>query len=126
MPTCRVRFPPVCSVRSCIKAKSAWRRAGSKSQTRDTGNGRQQRDGRAGGCRLVACGSRRCARFVPVSRPNLHGVEPDLDRKRVTLEMGGNNAMVVLEDADLSRAVPAGVLGSFLYQGQICMASSRI
>jgi len=47
-------------------------------------------------------------------------------RKRVTLEMGGKNALVVLDDADLARAVPAGVLGSFMYQGQICMASSRI
>ncbi|MCO8121129.1 aldehyde dehydrogenase family protein [Stieleria sp. TO1_6] len=46
--------------------------------------------------------------------------------KRVTLEMGGKNPLVVLKDADLDKALSASVLGSFLYQGQICMASSRI
>lgn len=46
--------------------------------------------------------------------------------KRVTLEMGGKNPLVVLADADLDRAVTAAVLGGFLFQGQICMSSSRI
>jgi acyl-CoA reductase-like NAD-dependent aldehyde dehydrogenase len=46
--------------------------------------------------------------------------------KRVTLEMGGKNPLVVLKDADLAKAVQGAVIGSFLYQGQICMASSRI
>jgi acyl-CoA reductase-like NAD-dependent aldehyde dehydrogenase len=40
--------------------------------------------------------------------------------------MGGKNSLVVLNDADLELAVPAAVAGSFFYQGQICMASSRI
>ena len=45
--------------------------------------------------------------------------------KRVHLELGGNNAMIVLDDADLDRAVSAGAWGSYLHQGQICMATGR-
>jgi benzaldehyde dehydrogenase (NAD) len=45
--------------------------------------------------------------------------------KRVHLELGGNNAMVVLEDADLDRVVSAAAWGSFLHQGQICMTTGR-
>jgi benzaldehyde dehydrogenase (NAD) len=45
--------------------------------------------------------------------------------KRVHLELGGNNAMLVLEDADLERAVGAAAFGSFLHQGQICMTTGR-
>ena len=46
--------------------------------------------------------------------------------KRVTLELGGKNPLVVLNTADLSKAVFGCIVGSFLYQGQICMSSSRI
>jgi acyl-CoA reductase-like NAD-dependent aldehyde dehydrogenase len=46
--------------------------------------------------------------------------------KRVTLELGGQNALVILADADLQAAVAAAVRGGFVYQGQICMASSRV
>jgi len=45
--------------------------------------------------------------------------------KRAHLELGGNNALVVLEDADLDLAVSAGAWGSFLHQGQICMTTGR-
>jgi benzaldehyde dehydrogenase (NAD) len=45
--------------------------------------------------------------------------------KRVALEMGGNNPLIVLEDADLDAAASAGAWGSFLHQGQICMAAGR-
>jgi benzaldehyde dehydrogenase (NAD) len=45
--------------------------------------------------------------------------------KRVLLELGGNNALIVLDDADLERASSAGAWGAFLHQGQICMAASR-
>ena len=45
--------------------------------------------------------------------------------KRVVLELGGNNAFVVMADADLDQAVAAGVAGSFRHQGQICMATGR-
>lgn len=45
--------------------------------------------------------------------------------KRVDLELGGNGPFVVLDDADLDRAVEAAVFGKFLHQGQICIAINR-
>jgi benzaldehyde dehydrogenase (NAD) len=45
--------------------------------------------------------------------------------KRVSLELGGNNALVVLEDADVEIAASAGAWGSFLHQGQICLTTGR-
>ena len=45
--------------------------------------------------------------------------------KRVHLELGGNSALIVLEDADIEWAAAAGIAGSFIHAGQICMASSR-
>lgn len=46
--------------------------------------------------------------------------------KRLTLELGGKSPLVVLKDADLSKAVPGAVQSIFAYQGQICMGASRI
>ena len=48
------------------------------------------------------------------------------DIKRVTLELGGKSPMIVLDDADLDKAVATAHLGLFLNQGQCCCASSRI
>jgi benzaldehyde dehydrogenase (NAD) len=45
--------------------------------------------------------------------------------KRVHLELGGNSAALVLEDADVARAARAGAMGSFGNSGQICMATGR-
>jgi benzaldehyde dehydrogenase (NAD) len=45
--------------------------------------------------------------------------------KRVALELGGNNALIVFEDADLERASSAGAFGSFFHQGQICFTAGR-
>lgn len=45
--------------------------------------------------------------------------------KRVALELGGNNALIVLDDADVDLATSAGAWGSFLHQGQICMTAGR-
>ena len=47
-------------------------------------------------------------------------------RKKVQLEMGGKNPMVVLDDADLGVAVPACINGTFFSTGQRCTASSRL
>ncbi len=44
----------------------------------------------------------------------------------VVLELGGKNAMVVLADADLERAVNLGVQGAFWNAGQICIAIERV
>lgn len=45
--------------------------------------------------------------------------------KRVHLELGGNNALVVLGDVDVTTAASAGAWGSFLHQGQVCMTTGR-
>ena len=45
--------------------------------------------------------------------------------KRVSLELGGNNALLVLDDADLEIASSAGAWGAFLHQGQVCMTAGR-
>ena len=45
--------------------------------------------------------------------------------KRAHLELGGNNALIVLDDADLDRAVSAAAFGSFIHQGQVCMTTGR-
>lgn len=46
--------------------------------------------------------------------------------KRLGLELGGNNPLVVLDDADLGVAVQAAIVGRFFHQGQICMSTNRI
>ena len=46
--------------------------------------------------------------------------------KRVTLELGGNDPAIVLEDADLAAITPNLFRGAFLNAGQICMAVKRI
>ena len=42
-----------------------------------------------------------------------------------SLELGGNNPHVVLEDADLDRAVDAGTFGTSWHQGQVCISINR-
>jgi acyl-CoA reductase-like NAD-dependent aldehyde dehydrogenase len=46
--------------------------------------------------------------------------------KKVTLELGGNDPLIILKDADIDYAVDAATFGRFNYQGQVCMASKRI
>jgi benzaldehyde dehydrogenase (NAD) len=45
--------------------------------------------------------------------------------KRVHLELGGKSALIVLPGANIAAAVSAGAFGSFMHQGQICMATGR-
>ncbi|MCA0857272.1 aldehyde dehydrogenase family protein [Phaeobacter italicus] len=47
-------------------------------------------------------------------------------RKKLQMEMGGKNPMVVLDDADLDLAVEACLNGAFYSTGQRCTASSRL
>ena len=46
--------------------------------------------------------------------------------KKLSLELGGKNASIVLEDADLDIAVPGVLRASFLNSGQICLCGSRV
>ncbi len=45
--------------------------------------------------------------------------------KRAHLELGGNSALVVLDDADLDAVISTAAWGSFFHQGQICMTTGR-
>jgi aldehyde dehydrogenase (NAD+) len=46
--------------------------------------------------------------------------------KKCCVELGGKDSLIVLEDADLDRAVQAANFGSFMHQGQICMSVEKI
>ena len=46
--------------------------------------------------------------------------------KKVSLELGGKNSLIILDDADLELAVKNATFGSFFHQGQICMATGRL
>ncbi|MGH3001715.1 MAG: aldehyde dehydrogenase family protein [Gaiellaceae bacterium] len=46
--------------------------------------------------------------------------------KRIVLELGGYNPLIVLADADVDYAVDASAFGAFMHQGQICMSARRI
>src|SRR6267378_5402911 len=46
--------------------------------------------------------------------------------KKVSLELGGKNSLIVLDDADPDLAASSAAFGAWLHQGQICMASGRI
>jgi acyl-CoA reductase-like NAD-dependent aldehyde dehydrogenase len=46
--------------------------------------------------------------------------------KRVTLELGGNDASIILPDVDIKKVAPEVVLGAFQNSGQVCVATKRI
>jgi acyl-CoA reductase-like NAD-dependent aldehyde dehydrogenase len=46
--------------------------------------------------------------------------------KKAILELGGNSAFIVMNDADLDTAVNAAVFSRFAHQGQVCMCTNRI
>jgi len=46
--------------------------------------------------------------------------------KRVTLELGGKSATILLDDADLSQAIPAALVLAFMNSGQACAAGTRL
>jgi benzaldehyde dehydrogenase (NAD) len=46
--------------------------------------------------------------------------------KKVSLELGGNNSLIILDDADLDAAASNARWGAWLHQGQICMTAGRI
>jgi aldehyde dehydrogenase (NAD+) len=46
--------------------------------------------------------------------------------KRYCLELGGKDALIVCDDADIERATAAASFGAFMHQGQICMSVEKV
>jgi benzaldehyde dehydrogenase (NAD) len=46
--------------------------------------------------------------------------------KKVSLELGGKNSLIILDDADLDAAASNARWGAWLHQGQICMTTGRV
>jgi aldehyde dehydrogenase (NAD+) len=46
--------------------------------------------------------------------------------KKVTLELGGKSANIILDDADMDLAVEGAVFGTFFHQGQVCESGTRV
>lgn len=57
---------------------------------------------------------------------NLIYQEASQEMKRVQLEMGGKNPLIVLDDADLDLAVDLAIRGGYGQAGQACTATSRV
>ncbi|MRR15427.1 MAG: aldehyde dehydrogenase family protein [Deltaproteobacteria bacterium] len=46
--------------------------------------------------------------------------------KKVTLELGGKSANIILDDADMDLAVTGACFGTFFHQGQVCESGTRV
>lgn len=46
--------------------------------------------------------------------------------KDIALELGGNNTMIILDDADVVQASKAAIFGTYCHQGQVCMCTNRV
>lgn len=46
--------------------------------------------------------------------------------KRMTLELGGKSANIIMDDAPIDKAIAQSQIGLFLNQGQCCIAGSRL
>jgi acyl-CoA reductase-like NAD-dependent aldehyde dehydrogenase len=60
------------------------------------------------------------------SPPVAHAITKNAGLRRVTLELGGNAATIIDEDANIAHAVNRTVMGSFSYSGQVCISVQRI
>jgi len=63
---------------------------------------------------------------VPTGRRVAQACIGSTPMKKLQLEMGGKNPLVVLDDADLKTAVDCAINGAFFSTGQRCTASSRL
>jgi acyl-CoA reductase-like NAD-dependent aldehyde dehydrogenase len=61
---------------------------------------------------------------TPVGKTTMAAAAEQL--KRVTLELGGSDPMIICDDADLDRAVSAASVGRFFNCGQACLATKRL
>ncbi len=60
------------------------------------------------------------------SPPVAHQITKVAGLRRVVLELGGNAATIIDEDANIDHAVNRTVMGSFSYSGQVCISVQRI
>jgi glyceraldehyde-3-phosphate dehydrogenase (NADP+) len=89
-----------------------------------------------GGLSVVPCDRRAADLLVTDDRPRLltftgsaavgWDMKARAGRKRVVLELGGDAAAVILDDADLESALPRVVAGAFAYAGQVCISVQRV
>lgn len=69
----------------------------------------------------------RCINFTGSDRTaRILGQQAGRALKRMVLELGGFNPVIVLDDADLTEAVNAVTFGTFLHQGQVCMNTRKV
>lgn len=81
--------------------------------------------GRVVGNQLVR--DERLAMITFTGSPDVgRGIKALAGLKRVTLELGSNSPTIIDADADLDKAVPRCVVGSFANSGQVCISVQRI
>jgi acyl-CoA reductase-like NAD-dependent aldehyde dehydrogenase len=75
----------------------------------------------------VFCSDERVKKITFTGSPDIGWeLKKKAHKKRVTLELGGNAAVVVEPDTDLGFTVPRIVLGAYAYSGQVCISIQRI
>ena len=90
----------------------------------------------AGGFNYIPCGYDAAGVFLEDERikkitftgsPDIGWeLKKNAPKKRVTLELGGNAAVVVEPDANLEFALPRTVVGAYAYSGQVCISIQRV
>lgn len=69
----------------------------------------------------------RCINFTGSDKTaRILGAQAGRALKRMVLELGGFNPVLVLDDADLEESIKAVTFGAFLHQGQVCMNSRKV
>ena len=69
----------------------------------------------------------RCINFTGSDKTaRILGARAGASLKRMVMELGGFNPMIVMADADLEDAVKATTFGAFLHQGQVCMNTRKV
>lgn len=90
----------------------------------------------AGQMNFVTCGNEDAALLVTDARVKMvtftgspavgWRLKERCGKKRITLELGGNAAVIVHADADVATAVPMIAAGAFAYAGQSCISVQRV
>ena len=100
------------------------RAAGRRAEHRHARAGRGRRRSATSSSRIRRCGGINFTGSTDTGRKLAEAAGRNL--KRIVLELGGYNPLIVLADADLEYAVNASAFGAFLHQGQICMSARKI